>query len=651
MCGIVGFSSTPSSMAADAATHLARKMCDRLAHRGPDAADVWVDAASGIALGHRRLSIIDLSPAGAQPMRSADRRWVITFNGEIYNFPELRRDLEARSVRFRGHSDTEILIEAVSVWGLDGTLARVNGMFAFALWDATDRVLHLARDRIGEKPLYFGAIGDGWVFASELKAIREHPGLRREIDRGALAAYFRHGYVPSPWSIYRGVQKLRPGTIVTLVPGEPPRERTYWSAGGVYERAAAAPFAGTPAEAVEQVAMLLRDSVRIRMHADVPLGAFLSGGIDSSVVVSLMQAQSSRPVQTFTIGFREERFDEARAAREVARHLGTEHTELYVTGEDSLALVPRMAEICDEPFGDSSVIPTFLVAQLARRHVTVSLSGDGGDELFGGYSRYAIAQAAWRLASRAPPAVRLGVSKLLRAIPAGPWDRALAATQALLPVQVTGMGTAARRQQVADLLGSRTRQELYRTLLSAWRAPETVVLGAAEHESVLLGSTPRMKTFLEEMSYLDLVTYLPDDILVKVDRASMAVSLEARVPMLDHRLVELAASLAADLKVRDGKHKWPLRQVLYRSVPRALIERPKQGFAVPLGAWLRGPLRSWAQDLLSADRLRREGYLDPRPVVGLLERHIAGQEDGSAALWNALSFEAWIAAERPGASP
>lgn len=647
MCGIAGFLGAPGESSSGEIEKTVRKMGERLVHRGPDADGAWADPDAGIALAHRRLSIIDLSPAGAQPMHSADGRWVIALNGEIYNFPDLRAELEGTGARFRGHSDTEVFVEAVSAWGFERALERANGMFAFALWDRRERRLHLARDRIGEKPLYYGRIAAGWLFGSELKALRHHPGFDAELDRDALALFFRHGYVPAPWSIYRGIHKVVPGAVVTVAHGAEPIERRYWSAADAWERGARHPFAGAAEAARDQLETLLRDSVRIRMHADVPLGAFLSGGIDSSTIVALMQAQSSRPVRTFTIGFREDGFDEAKMAKEVARHLGTEHTDLYLSGEDALAVVPRIPELYDEPFADSSQIPTFLVSRLAREHVTVTLSGDGGDELFGGYTRYVLADAAWRAVSRVPAFARGLIASTIRSLPGGPWDRMLAAIAPLLPARVSRLGTSFRRRQMAELFGSRTRQDLYRGLVSIWRRPDMIVRRASEPRTAFTSDTPPgLTTYASEMSYLDLVSYLPDDILVKVDRASMAVSLEARVPMLDHRLVELAASLPQDLRERDSKQKWVLRQVLHRYVPAKLVERPKMGFGVPMDAWIRGPLRGFAQDLLAPARLARDGVLEPRPVTELLQAHLSGRENAQAPLWHALVFQAWLDAQR-----
>jgi asparagine synthase (glutamine-hydrolysing) len=647
MCGLSGFLLAPGVRGLEESRNIAKRMADRIAHRGPDAGATWEDPAAGIALGHRRLSIIDLSPAGAQPMVSADGRWVIAFNGEIYNFPDLRSELEGRGATFRGHSDTEVLLAAVSAWGVEAALRRSNGMFAFALWDRQERQLHLARDRAGEKPLYYGPAGGGWVFGSELKALRQFPGFSPPIDRDALALFVRHGYVPAPWSIYEGVRKVRPGTVVTLMQGREPAEQAYWSAAEAWERGARQPFRGSSDEAREQVDALLRDSVRIRMHSDVPLGAFLSGGIDSSTVVALMQAQSSRPVKTFTIGFREDGYDEARMAKEVARHLGTDHTELYLTGEDALGVIPRIPELYDEPFADSSQIPTFLVSRLARQHVTVTLSGDGGDELFGGYPRYLLAQYAWRAVSRIPFGLRRPMASLLGSIPAGPWDRLFAGMGPLLPVRVSRLGSAFRRRQMADLAACRTRQELYHELVSIWRSPAHVVSGAKEPATALVGPLPAgLTSQLSELTYLDLVSYLPDDILVKVDRASMGVSLEARVPILDHRLIEFAASLPDDLRVRDGKQKWILRHVLHGYVPAALVDRPKMGFGVPLDAWIRGPLRAWALDLLAPGAVAADGYLDAGTLAALLEAHLAGRDDAQAPLWNALVFQSWLRSER-----
>lgn len=621
-------------------------MVATLHHRGPDSDGIWTDAASGIALGHRRLSIIDLSPAGAQPMHSACGRYVITFNGEIYNFAELRADLEKADVRFRGHSDTEALVEGFAAWGIEPTLARANGMFAIALWDRRERTLHLARDRLGEKPLYYGWYDGTFLFASELKALHAWPGFRPEVDRDALCLYLRHGYIPEPDCIYRGFRKLRPGTWLTLpvdAAGTLPEPQPYWSLGAAIERGRGNLYAGGPADAVVALEDALRRSVRLRMVADVPLGAFLSGGIDSSTVVALMQAESMRPVRTFSIGFTIPAYDEAPYARAVARHLGTDHTELYVSPEETQAVIPALPGMYDEPFADSSQIPTFLVSQLARRHVTVAMSGDAGDELFAGYTRYSLALGLWARQRRLPLPLRRAAAWLLRAVPPAYWDRVFDTLAPLLPARLRQPMAGDKLHKLARLLELREPLAMYQSLVSQWAEPERLVSGAREPASLmaLAAQAPAGLDLTERMMYLDTLHYLPGDILTKVDRASMAVSLEARVPLLDHEVVELAWSLPQSLKVRDGQGKWALREVLARHVPRALFERPKMGFGIPIDAWLRGPLREWAEDLLSESRLRAAGYFDPAPIRAAWAAHLGGRVNLQYHLWTILMFEAW----------
>ncbi len=673
MCGIAGFIDTPCDKAEAELRATVLGMADALRHRGPDDGGAWVDAAAGVALGHRRLAVIDLSPEGRQPMPSACGRYVIVFNGEIYNFADLRRELAGLGHRFRGHSDTEVMLAAISRWGVEPAVERFNGMFAFALWDRRERRLVLARDRLGEKPLYYGWTGGVFLFGSELKALRAHPAFRGEVDRDALALYLRHNYIPTPYAIYKGVFKLPPGTMLTVDPrnaGAVPEPKPYWSARAAAERGVAEPYPWSEAEAADELDGRLREAVRLRMVADVPLGAFLSGGIDSSTVVALMQAQSGRPVKTFSIGFREAGYDEAEHARAVARHLGTDHTELYVTPEEAMAVIPRLPALYDEPFSDSSQIPTFLVSELARRHVTVSLSGDGGDELFGGYGRYLLCRDLWRRIGWLPAAGRRAVAAALAAVagwmPAvGPRGAAPRVPDGARPAPRVPDGAFVRPdrllsrygrpgrvgdklRKLAEVLAADSPEALYRRLVSHWKAPDRVVPGAVEPPTAL---TDRRRwadvpELVARLMYLDTISYLPDDILVKVDRASMGVSLEARVPLLDHRLVEFAWRLPLAMKIRDGQGKWLLRQVLYRYVPKELVDRPKMGFGVPIGAWLRGPLRDWAESLLDERRLRQEGYFDPRPIREKWMEHLSGKHDWQYYLWDILMFQAWLEEER-----
>ncbi len=658
MCGIAGLIDLERRLDGAGLRATALAMSDTLRHRGPDGGGAWIDADHGVALGHRRLSIIDLSPAGNQPMASQSGRYILSYNGEIYNFAELRRELEAKGAAFRGHSDTEVLLAAIDAWGVSGALKRCNGMFAFALWDRAGRSLILARDRLGEKPLYFGWAGGAFLFASELRAFAAWPGFAPEIDRGALALSLRHNYIPAPYSIYQGIYKLPPAAILTLTPDLQARDpgletlarnfEAYWSAREAAERGSAEPFSGSDEAAVEALDTCLRAAVQSRTVADVPLGAFLSGGIDSSCVVALMQAQAARPVKTFSIGFHETGYNEAEHAKAVAAHLGTDHTELYVTPREAQDTIPKLPEIYDEPFSDSSQIPTFLVSQLARRHVTVSLSGDGGDELFGGYNRYAWAETIWRKLGRLPAPGRRALAKILTGAAPRTWQRLFDLANPVLPARWRQQHGGEKLHKLARILDAEGQEALYLQLVSHWSDPAGVVLGSKEPATILSdpGRWARLDSFTARMMYLDTVTYLPDDILTKLDRASMAVGLEARVPLLDHRAVEFAWHLPMHMKLRHGQGKWALRQVLARYVPRELFERPKMGFGVPLDLWLRGPLRDWAEALLDESRLRREGFFDPAPIRRLWADHLSGRANWQYDLWDVLVFQAWHEAQK-----
>jgi asparagine synthase (glutamine-hydrolysing) len=644
MCGIAGFIDPTRRADAGALRAQAAAMADRLRHRGPDDAATWVDATAGLALGFRRLAILDLSPAGRQPMVSADGRWVIAFNGEIYNFQELRAELEGLGRSFRGHSDTEAMLEAFAEWGVERTVERLIGMFAIVLWDRQTRTLTLIRDRLGIKPLYWAAFGSLFLFGSEPKALLAHPGWTPEVDRNALAAYLRYNYVPAPHSIYRGVRKLEPGRLLVLRPGAEPEIRGYWDMRAVARAGRASRLDIDEREAIDRLESLLGDAVARRMVADVPLGAFLSGGIDSSTVVALMQAHSARPVQTYTIGFHEPDHDESRYAKAVARHLGTAHTELHAEPRHALEVIPALPEMFDEPFADSSQIPTFLVAKLTRQHVTVALSGDGGDELFGGYNRYFRAQVLRRFYGWAPPPLRRAAAALIAAPSPAAWDRLLAVLPRRLRLPQAGDKVA----KLAGILAGGDADAMYRLLVTHWEEPERLVPGAREPRGLLWdqGLAAELPDYVERMQYLDTVTYLPDDILTKVDRASMAVSLEARVPCLDHRVVEFAWRLPPEMKLRAGQGKWLMRRLLDRYVPRELIERPKQGFAVPVGQWLRGPLRDWAEDLLSQRALAEDGLLAPAPIRRRWAEHLSGQRNWQYQLWGVLMLQAWRRAAR-----
>lgn len=657
MCGLSGFLGAVPFHDKGRQQAVLKRMTDTIRHRGPDDGGYWIDGERGIALGHRRLSILDLSPAGHQPMHSPSGRYVMVFNGEIYNHLEMRRQLEAGAgagdgavwPAWRGRSDTETLLAGFDAWGIAQALARTVGMFAFAVWDRHSGTLTLGRDRIGEKPLYYGWQGSGssavFLFGSELKALRAHPAFESDIDRDALCLQMRYSYIPAPHSIYRGIAKLPPGCLLTVsARTREPRLTSFWSGPRQVAAGVAGPFVGSAEQAVDALDALLRDAVQAQMIADVPLGAFLSGGVDSSTVVALMQAQSARPVKTFSIGFHEEGYNEAEYAKAVAAHLGTEHTELYVHAQQALSIIPRLQSVYDEPFSDSSQLPTILVSQLARQHVTVSLSGDAGDELFCGYNRYQLAARLWKTVNAAPLPLRRLAARGITGISIATWNRLARRSARYLPPSMRFANTGDKLHKGAQVLSNATLDDLYLGLVSHWDDPAALVLGGAEPPTMLRGEAPPLTGLdgVQRMMALDLLTYLPDDILVKVDRAAMSVSLETRVPFLDHRVVEFAWRLPQSMKLRNGVSKWALRQVLYKYVPRALIERPKMGFGVPIDSWLRGPLRDWAETLLAEPRLRSEGYFDPAQLRRKWHEHLSGQRNWQYHLWDVLMFQSWL---------
>ncbi len=645
MCGITGFIDPTAQINSDSLQAIVERMTRTLRHRGPDDSGSWVDASAGIALGHQRLAILDLSPEGHQPMISANGRYVLVFNGEIYNFLELRQELQRLGYLFRGHSDTEVMLASFCQWGLQPAIQRFNGMFAFALWDRQERVLHLGRDRLGEKPLYYGWLGQTLVFASELKALATHPKFQPEINRDALTSLVRLKYIPTPHSIYKGIYKLPPGTTLSWQ-GEAHHAlpQSYWSIKAVAESGIADPFIGSEQDAIIHLDSLLRDAVGLRMVADVPLGAFLSGGIDSSTVVALMQAQSSQPIKTFTIGFQDDTYNEAQYAKAVAQHLGTAHTELYVTPEEAQATIPKLPTLYDEPFADVSQIPTFLISQLAKQYVTVSLSGDGGDELFGGYGRYLRGQSLWQTVSWIPTTIRQTVAQALTSLESQTWGRSSNDGRLASLTRPKLIKLGYKLNWVSEVLRAETREILYMELDSDWLEPSAVVIGGKEPQTIFNTQQhwATLPEFTQWMMYLDTETYLPDDILVKLDRASMGVGLEGRIPLLDHRVVEFAWQLPHSMKIRQSQTKWLLRQVLYRYIPPHLIDRPKMGFGVPIGDWLRGPLRDWAETLLDERRLQSEGFFNPQPIRQRWTEHLSGVRDWQYSLWNILMFQAWF---------
>ncbi len=642
MCGIVGFWKFKSEDK-DSLEDSIKQMTDKLTHRGPDDTGFYLDENQGIALGHRRLSILDLSLRGHQPMECPFGRYIIVYNGEVYNFNEIRKDIEKEGVKFKGNSDTEVILAAISKWGLERALSVFNGMFTFCIWDKKERRLYLVRDRIGIKPLYFGVQKGILFFASELKALCANQLFLPEIDRNALALFFRHNYIPAPYSIYQNIQKLKPGHYAVVDKNLNVSIRCFWDIRRITEQGIEHPLDLSEKESIDEAEKLLFDSVSKRMVADVPLGAFLSGGVDSSTVVALMQAQSSIPVKTFTIGSYEESFNEAGFAKMVAKHLGTDHTELYIKSEEAAEVIPRLADIYDEPFSDSSQIPTFLVSQLTRKFVTISLSGDGGDETFGGYNRYFWAGSIWNKIKYLPAFLRSELAILLKSVSPVGWDKMFGKFEFLLPNIFKQRLLGDKLHKLADILTSFSNDDLYLGLVSHWRRPEDLILNSQEPKTILRDETVKKKipNFVDRMMFFDLTTYLPDDILTKLDRASMSVSLEARVPILDHRIVEFSRRLPSSLKIGKKENRWLLRQVLYKYVPKELIERPKMGFGIPLDAWLRGPLRDWAEDLLDEKKIKRDGFLNPEPIKKLWREHLSGRRNWQYLLWDVLMFQDW----------
>lgn len=648
MCGIAGILKKPDGERI-AIRQYTTRMTATLAHRGPDASDVWTDEAAGVSLGHRRLAILDLTAAGAQPMHSDCGRLAVTFNGEIYNHLSIRSELEAAKAapNWRGHSDTETLLYAIRHWGINDALQRFNGMFAFAIWDARDRCLTLCRDRFGEKPLFYGWIGSDFVFASELKALAAHPNWNPTIDRRALTAFMRHSYVPAPWTIWEGVRKLVSGSSLripeTVGRGELPQPASYWS---MCRQVVARQRdrLTDPVAAVNELERLLSQAVERQSLSDVPLGAFLSGGIDSSTIVALMQTHSSQAIKTFSIGFAEADFNEAVHARGVARHLATDHTELIVAPSDARDVIPKLAQIYDEPFGDSSQIPTRLVAALARRSVTVALTGDAGDELFGGYNRHVWGARLQAHFDRLPAAAKGLLAATIRLMAPEPANTIGRLAGRVLPPRYRILRAGDRIAKIGRIAGARSFDEMYRLLSSIDDDPANTIIGGDEPESwfnaQMAGIEPSIGT-LDRMTLSDILSYLPDDILQKVDRAAMSVSLETRVPFLDKDVVEFSCRVPPELKVRDGEGKWLVRQVLDRHLPRHLFDRPKTGFGVPLDDWLRGPLKPWASDLLASDRLNRQGWFDTGRVSRVWSEHQRGTRNHGSWLWNVLMVQAW----------
>ena len=636
MCGIAGFLGSVHKP-----EELLTNMANAIQHRGPDDKGIWLDQTKEIGLAHTRLSILDLSSAGYQPMHSLSDRYLIVFNGEIYNHAIIRAELDSINARnWLGYSDTETLLAAIEQWGLELTLRKAKGMFALSLWDRQTQTLSLARDRMGEKPLYYGWVEDCFVFASELKAIKKFPGFNNKVDRSALALFLRFNSIPAPYSIYQNIFKLEPGCIASMIYGSKEINQThFWSTETIYKKGAASRFSGNENDAVDALEDVLKRAVNLQMQADVPLGAFLSGGIDSSAIVALMQSQSSKKINTFSIGFDVKEFNEAEHARAVAMHLGTYHTDMYITQRDALDVIPFLPDIYDEPFADSSQIPTYLVSRLAKQKVTVALSGDAGDELFGGYNRYFLTNQLFSKMNKIPIFLRRLITSSILGVSQDNWDKILGR---ILSKRFVNVGF--KLHKGANVLSSKSIRELHFKLVSQIESPENWLINSKEYSTFLNDDVEHFSSLdpIEQMMAYDLVTYLPTDILTKVDRAAMAASLETRVPFLDTSVIEFSASLPLEYKIRDGVTKWVLREVLYKYVPKDLIERPKMGFGVPLGEWLRGPLRDWAESLLDAKRLRDEGFFNVSLLRQKWHEHLSGKYNWQHQLWNVLMFQAWL---------
>lgn len=642
MCGIVGLVNPGENQ--EKINMALHQMVGKLVHRGPDDSGVWFDEGKGIGLGHCRLSIVDLSPHGHQPMSSSSGRYYISYNGEVYNYQDLMKELELKNYFFKGHSDTVVMLAAIEEWGLEKAIERFIGMFAFALYDRRENILHLVRDRMGIKPIYYGWIDNSFVFSSELKAFKGCNGFKGKIDRNSLTLLMRHNYIPAPYSIYENIYKLEPGQILTLHCASMKYSvTTFWDLRNIVKKNLSSPLLEREEDIVQELEILLRDAVKLRMVADVPLGAFLSGGIDSSTVVALMQTQSQRSVKTFSIGFYEEGYNEANHAKEVASYLGTDHTELYITPEEAMSVIPKLPYLYDEPFSDSSQIPTFLVSQLAKRHVTVSLSGDGGDELFCGYDRYRLFINLWNKISLLPPSGRKMLSYAISALPGG-FLNAFNFLSSFVNKYGSPGNLNDKLHKLAEIIEVSNPQMLYLNLVSHWKHTGSLVIGGEEPHTNITNKYKwaNLPDLVAEVMYLDMISYLPDDILVKVDRASMGVSLEARVPLLDHRVVEFAWRVPQWMKTKENQDKWILRQILYKYVPKELIERPKMGFGVPIGKWLCGPLREWAESLLNESRIRQEGFFEPKIIRKKWLEHISGEYNWQYLLWDVLMFQAWL---------